>query len=228
MIKVGLVGYGFMGHMHAQCYAATGEAKVVALADVDPAKRAEASEKLGAQTFESIEDLLANINVDIVDICTPTYLHAQHVITAAHAGKDIMCEKPMSLNVESCDQMIDAVKKAGVKLMMGQVIRFWPEYMVIKQMVDSGKYGKVLWLSAQRRTCLPAAWENWFADPEKSGGGVLDLHIHDEDYIAYLIGSPKSVDANGVKGQGGGINAVQVLGRGHKDGAKTIPKVRSN
>jgi len=222
MFKVGVVGYGFMGHMHSQCYNATGDAKVVAIADIDPAKLAEAKEKLGAVGYSSIEDMLASADIDIVDICTPTYLHEQHVIAAANAGKFIMCEKPMSLTLEACDRMIDVVNKTGVTLMMGMLIRFWSEYQVIKELVDSGKYGKVLWLSAQRRSSFPFhAWENWFADPNKSGGAILDLHIHDQDYLLYLLGKPKEIFVLGTKGTGGGINGIQAFGYGYESGAKS-------
>ena len=222
MIKVGLVGYGFMGKMHSQCYEATGEAKVVALADVESDRRDEAKAKLGCETYKSIEDMLASADIDTVDICTPTYLHEEHVVASAEAGKDIMCEKPMSLTLESCDRMIAAVNKVGVKMMIGQVIRFWPEYQVIKKLVDSGKYGKVQWLSA-RRFSPPAnwAWQDWLADPAKSGGGILDLHIHDQDFIAYLIGLPKKIQARAVPGCKGGLESVQALGWGHESGANS-------
>lgn len=222
MIKVGLVGYGFMGHMHAQCYKASGDAQVVAVADVEADKRTEAIEKLGCEVYSSVEEMLASADVDLVDVCTPTYLHEGPVIAAAKAGKDIMCEKPMSLSVESCDRMIDAVNKSGVKFMVGQVIRFWPEYQVVKQIVDSGKYGNILWVSAKRHS-PPAtwAWQGWLYDEAKSGGAILDLHIHDQDYIAYLIGSPKKIDARGSLGQGGGVDVAMALGWEHDGGAKS-------
>lgn len=222
MIKVGLVGYGFMGHMHTQCYEASGDAEIAAVADVEQEKRDEAAAKFGCPTFANVDDMLAACGIDLVDVCTPTYLHECCVIPAAKAGKDIMCEKPMSISVESCDRMIDAVNGADVKMMVGQVIRFWPEYQVLKDIVDSGKYGKVLWLSAKRLSA-PAdwAWQGWLFDPAKSGGGVLDLHIHDQDYVSYLIGSPKMVDARGTEGPGGGIDQVMALGWGHNNGAKS-------
>lgn len=220
MLKVGLVGYGFMGKMHSQCYEATGEAKLTALADVEADRREEAKEKFGCNVYASIEEMLAAEKLDIVDICTPTYLHEECVIKAAAASVNIMCEKPMSLNTESCDRMIAAVEKAGTKFMIGQVIRFWPEYQVIKEVVDSGKYGKVRWVSAKRLS-PPAdwAWQGWLYDPEKSGGALLDLHIHDLDYISYLIGMPATVKAAGIKGSGGGIDTAFTTGIGHKDGA---------
>ena len=222
MIKVGLVGYGFMGKMHSECYQATGEAKVVAVADVEPDRREDAKAKYGCETYESIQRMLASADIDVVDICTPTYLHEEHVAAAAASGRDIMCEKPMSLGVESCDRIIAAVNKAGVKMMVGQVIRFWPEYQVIKELVDSGKHGKVLWLSATRRGAIPTyAWRDWYAEPAKSGGAILDLHIHDLDYISYLVGSPKKVQTRAVPGRKGALDTAMTLGWGHGDGITT-------
>lgn len=222
MIKVGLVGYGFMGHMHAQCYKASGDAKIVAVTDVEQDRRDEAKSKLGCQAYADINDMLASTEIDLVDVCTPTYLHESCVIPAARAGKDIMCEKPMSITLDSCDRMIDAVNSTGVKMMVGQVIRFWPEYQVLKEIVDSGEYGKILWVSAKRLSAPPDwAWQGWLGDPEKSGGGILDLHIHDQDYVSYLIGSPKMIDARGTAGPGGGIDQVMALGWEHNDGAKS-------
>ena len=222
MLKIGLVGYGFIGGMHSSCYAATGKAQVVAVADVEPDRRASAEAALGCQTYASIEDMLSSADIDIVDICTPTYLHRQHAITAAEAGKHILCEKPMALSTEDCDAMIAAANKAGVSMMVGHVIRFWPEYQVVKDIIDSGKYGKVLWLSA-RRLSPPAtwAWQGWLADPAKSGGAIHDLHIHDQDYIEYLIGSPSKVSSIGIPGPKGGFDSAMTLGFDHSSGANS-------
>jgi predicted dehydrogenase len=221
MIKVGLVGYGFMGHMHAQCYEAAG-GKVAAVADVEPEKRKEAEEKLKCFTFPGLQDLLETVDVDLVDVCTPTYLHEEIVTAAAAGGKNIMCEKPMSLTVKSCDRMIKAARKAGVKFMVGQVIRFWPEYRIIKEIVDSGVYGRAEWASARRLSPPPSwAWQGWLLDPARSGGAVLDLHIHDLDYLNWLLGAPKRVLASGAAGPHGGIDSIMTLAWEHESGAKS-------
>jgi predicted dehydrogenase len=207
--------------MHAQCYEAAG-AKVEALADGEPDRRREAAEKLKCATFPSLDELLGSAAVDLVDICTPTYLHEELVLAAARAGRNIMCEKPMSLTVASCDRMIEAVAAAGVAFMTGHVIRFWPEYQVIKEILDSGKYGRVDWVSARRLSPPPTwAWQGWLLDPAKSGGGVLDLHIHDLDYIQWLLGLPKKVQATGAAGPKGGLDSVMTLAWGHASGAKS-------
>lgn len=223
MIKVGLVGYGFMGHMHAQCYEATGRAQIVAVADVEPERRREAKEKLRCATFTSLSEMMNAVDMDMVDICTSTDLHEDMVVAAAKARKHILCEKPMSLTVESCNRMIRAVLKAGVEMMVAHVIRFWPEYQVIKDIVDSGRFGRVEWLSACRLSPPPTwAWQGWLLDPARSGGAVLDLHIHDLDYVAWLIGLPEKVQACGIPGPQGGIDSVLTLAWGYPSGAKSL------
>lgn len=223
MIKVGLAGYGFMGHMHAQCHAATGESRIVALTDGEPDRRREAEDKLHCKTYPTIEEMLAAGGIDMVDICSPTYLHEKMVVAAAADGKPILCEKPMSLTVEACDRMIAAVDRAGVPLMIAQVIRFWPEYRVIKEILQSGRWGRLEWLSARRLSPPPSwAWKGWLLDPSKSGGAVLDLHLHDLDAIAWLAGPPKFVQAIGVPGPQGGIDSVVTLGWGHPSGVKSV------
>ena len=222
MFKIGLVGYGFMGKMHSQCYNATGMAKMVAIADVDPAKRAEAKEKFGCDVYDSVEAMLESAEIDVVDVCTPTYLHEPVVLAAAKAGKHIMCEKPMSISVKSTKKMIQAAEKAGVTFMVAQVIRFWPEYKIIKDMIDSGKYGKVKFMSASRLSGLPIwSWDNWLLDPKRSGGALLDLHIHDIDFFNYVLGFPKSVYAVGVKGPHGSLDTSLTVME-HASGVKSF------
>src|SRR3990170_3600426 len=112
----------------------------------------------------------------------------------AKAGKDIFCEKPLSLSVESCERMLSATKAARVKLMVGHVVRLGPECIILKQVLDSGRLGKPIWASA-RRLSAPAtwAWQGWLQDPKRSGGAVLDLHIHDLDFLAWIMGPPKRI-----------------------------------
>lgn len=222
MIRVGLIGYGFMGKMHAQCYEATGRAGLAAVLDTDENKRREAESKYGCSSYTDLDAMLSDEELDIIDICAPTYLHEEYVVRAAKAGRHILCEKPMSLTVESCDRMIEAADEAGVSFMIAQVIRFWPEYMAIKEMVDSGKYGRVLWITCRRFSQTATwSWDNWMLDPVRSGGAVLDLHIHDLDYISYLIGPPKKIVSSGTRGSGGGVDSVFTMGLEHESGARS-------
>jgi predicted dehydrogenase len=221
MVKVGLVGLGFMGGTHAQCHAAIPNAQLAAVCDVEEDRCTKFAETYDATPYASLEEMLKS-DIDAVDICLPTYLHKEAVVKAAAAGKHILCEKPMAMTGAECDEMIAAVKKAGVQFMVGHVIRFWPEYTVIKKMLDSGKLGKVLWSSATRVSPPPTwSWREWLFDPKLSGGAVLDLHIHDLDFLAWVFGKPKAISASGVKTKTGALDSVFTTMTGHENGIVT-------
>jgi len=223
MVRVGLAGLGFMGGTHAQCHAALPNSQLVAIADPEPDRRKQFADTYNAKPYASVEEMVADANIDVVDICMPTYLHRQAVEAAASARKHILCEKPMSLTAADCDAMIAAVQKAGVKFMVGHVIRFWPEYTVIKQILDSGRYGRIKWASATRLSPPPTwAWKDWLFDEKLSGGAVLDLHIHDLDLLAWILGMPKAVSAAGMNGKGGALDNVWTTMTGHANGGVTF------
>lgn len=218
MVRVGLAGLGFMGGTHAQCHAALPNAELAAVCDVEEDRRNKFAEMYDAKPFASLDEMLAS-DIDMVDICLPTYLHRETVVAAAAAKKHILCEKPMALTGAECDGMMDAVKKAGVHFMVAHVIRFWPEYQVIKQMLDSADMGKIRWMSGTRLSPPPTwSWQEWIFDPKLSGGAVLDLHIHDLDFFAWVLGRPKALYASGVKSAKGALDSVFTTTTGHAKG----------
>lgn len=219
MVRVGLAGLGFMGGTHAQCHAALPNAQLVAVCDPEPDRRKQFADTYGAKAFASVKEMVS-ADIDMVDICMPTYLHREAVETAAAAKKHILCEKPMALTAADCDAMIAATKNAGVNFMVADVIRFWPEYAVIKQILDSGRYGKIRWASANRVSPPPSwSWKEWLFDGKLSGGAVLDLHIHDLDFLAWIMGMPKTVFAAGVASKRGGLDNVWTTTTGYPNGA---------
>jgi predicted dehydrogenase len=198
-----------MGWFHAARYVQLPNATLVAIADVTP-ERLEAKEAIqgnmpgAAQAFDfsavaryaEAADLIVEADVDVVDVCLPTYLHARYAIQALEAGRHVLCEKPMALTVADADRMIAAAQQADRRLMIAQCIRFWPEYLFLKQCVQEQPFGKLRSLNMFRMGGRPIwSWENWFLDPERSGGMVLDLHIHDVDYVNDLLGIPDDVQA---------------------------------
>lgn len=218
MIRVGLAGLGFMGGTHAQCHAAIPNADLAAVCDPEEDRRTKFADMYGATPYASLDEMLSS-DIDMVDICMPTYLHRRAVEAAAAAKKHVLCEKPMALTPADCDAMIAATQKAGVEFMTGHVIRFWPEYAVVKQILDSGKMGSILWLSATRLSPPPTwSWREWIFDPKLSGGAVLDLHIHDLDFIAWVLGRPKTIHAGGVKTNKGALDTVFTTTTGHPEG----------
>ncbi len=200
-IRVGILGLGMMGKFHHDTYAKVKGARVEAICEVDPKKRqgiighgfGEINvSKL--RVYSQAEALFADPALDMIDVCLPTYLHAKYTVAALKAGKHVVCEKPMARTSAEAKTMIEAAKKSGKQLFVAQCIRFWPSYAKARELVMSGKYGKVLTARFCRMSGLPAwSWENWLHDPAKSGRAALDLHIHDVDFVQYLFGKPKSV-----------------------------------
>lgn len=207
MLRSAIIGTGFIGNAHATAYKNMDNAQLVAIVDVDEEKGRKAAEDFDCKYYKDAEEMLQAEEVDIVDICLPTFLHEQYVLLAARYKKHILCEKPVTLSLESMDRMLAAVKEAGVRFMVAQVVRFWPEYIKIKEMYDAGDFGDVRMVYANRIAQHPN-WTQWHRDPGKSGGGLFDLHLHDIDFVQYLFGKVKSVYAVGKASETGCWNFV--------------------
>lgn len=201
MVRVGIVGCGFMGTMHANVYSVLEGASLVGAWDRKPERAADFVGKWGGVAFPSFEALVEG--VDVVDVCLPTHRHAEHSVQACRAGRHVMCEKPIALSLDDADAMAAAARENGVKMMVGHCIRFWPEYQELKRVCESGELGKLTTLNLTRYGAFPAyTVDLWAADPKKAGGG-LDMHIHDTDFALWLLGSPRSVIAHGSKDERG-------------------------
>ena len=198
MIRVGLCGAGFMGTMHAACYAGIPDVRIVAIADVQPDKAQALAAKHGAAVYLTARELISKASVDVVDICLPTYMHCDHALLVAKRGLDCLCEKPIARDPAQANRMVKAVRAAKIKFMVGHVIRFWPEYQVLKRYADEKPLGPLASLALRRFAEMPVGWKEWFRKPALSGGALLDLHIHDADYVLYLLGKPKGLDSVGA------------------------------
>ncbi len=211
MIKIGIVGMGGMGWFHASRYFQIPGARLAAIADIHPGRlearlpielniqnQATIPDLSGIQRYPDARHLIAEADVDVVDVCLPSYLHAQYAIEALNAGKHVLCEKPMALSLVDADQMIDSANKSGRKLMIAHCIRFWPEYHLLKDMISQGTCGRLLSLNLERIGGKPIGWgwNNWFLDPALSGGSMFDLHIHDVDFVNYLLSSPTTIQVS--------------------------------
>jgi len=206
MKKIAIVGMGFMGTMHAQIYKQLRDATLVAVVDKRQAKARQALAKLGIQApvFGTFEAMLRVCNVDAVDICLPTDLHARFALAAIAAGKHVFCEKPLALTKADGKKIAEAAGKAGVFFQVGQCIRFWPEYMALEAFVKSRRAGRLLSLSLQRRAGRPTySAGDWLNDGGRSGGAALDLHIHDTDFVHHLLGAPDAVTSTGTRDKSG-------------------------
>lgn len=206
-LNVAIVGFGFMGRTHFGAWKKTPCAKVAAICDSNLSQLSRkvagngndadlTTDFKGVAVVESFDELLARGGFDVVDLTLPTPLHPALVKKALASGCHVLCEKPMALDVKSCNAMIAAAAKSRGKLMIAQCLRFAPAVKYLHDVVASGKYGKVVGASFDRASMLPgwgAGGKSWFLDEEVSGGVLLDLHIHDVDFINWTFGRPKSV-----------------------------------
>jgi len=209
-------------------------AGVVAVCDVNPnieqdTKRAvgnvgEAEEAIDFNRltlYTDFEKMLKDAKLDAVSITLPTYLHADFSVKALQAGLNVLCEKPMALNVQDCRRMIAQANRSGKVLQIGHCIRFWPEYAKAKEIVDGGRYGKVIAATFQRLGAAPAwSTDNWLIDEKRSGGIALDLHIHDTDFVQYLFEMPSAVSSFGATGLNGEL--LHIVTQYHYDEDKVV------
>ena len=195
MIGVGLVGCGGMGTDLARNMAKLEGARLLAAYDsnLDAAKKVTA--ELGGDVCSQYGQLLGRADIDAVIVATPGYLHAQHVKEAAAAAKHVFCEKPLALSLRDCDDMIRACRKARVKLMVGQVLRLLPLFKESARIVRE-QLGKPVAMSTTRI----GGWgyrEGWRSRLETCGGSLLEVNVHEFDYMRYVLGEPVEAFAYG-------------------------------
>jgi predicted dehydrogenase len=220
MLKLGLIGLGFMGMTHLQNYERLRseglQLQVVAVCDTDEEKLKGRSDSGNIDTadsalnmdtyrqYTSIEEMLDNESLDAVDITLPTYLHKEAAVMCLNRGLHVLCEKPMALHEHECDEMIHAARANGKQLLIGQCLRFWPAYEYARATIESGRYGKPTGGYFFRGGGTPT-WASWLTKKELSGGALMDMHVHDTDMIHWLYGKPTSVSCLGrniVEGSG--------------------------
>ena len=161
-------------------------------------KEKEKVEKSGKDipVYASLEEMLEKENLDILDICTPSYLHADMAVYALSKGVHVISEKPMVLNTEDGRRVIEAAKKSGKKYMVAHVVRFMKPYEYLKKIIDENRYGKITHLIMNRLSGIPEwSWEDWMRAEEKSGLVAIDLSVHDVDFMQSVFGQPKEISS---------------------------------
>lgn len=211
MIRVAMIGFGGIANAaHFPPYKkleSEGKARLVAVCDIDEARfHGKAKINIG-ESAEGLEKsftpytdwrkMLAAETVDMVDICLPTFLHAEVATEVLSMGYPVLSEKPMALNFAECQKMLEASQKSGKKLMIGQCLRFSNNYNFLKKAIEENTFGKLRTGIFRRFSAPPLwGWQNWYMDIQKSGGALQDLHIHDVDMIRYLLGEPQAVSCD--------------------------------
>lgn len=207
MLRAGMIGFGGIAQAHKNGYKKLekdGIAKLVAVQDIRKEAfegKVEINLKLenGEQPsdihfYTDLEEMLANEQLDYIDICVPTYLHKGLAIKMLRRGYPVISEKPMALTYADCQEMLAAERESGKPLMVAQCLRFFPEYVFLKECLEKGTYGRVQAAYFNRESAMPVwGWENWFMDYNKAGGVITDMHIHDIDMVRWLFGEPEAV-----------------------------------
>ncbi len=222
MVRIGIVGIGFMGWTHF-----SGAMKFTEAGHITGSKLkggavtaicARSAEKLigdwrsiqgnfgprGAKldltdigAYDNYREMIKDPDIDLIDICLPNDQHEQVVIDALEAGKHVLVEKPIALDPKSADRMVATAKKTGRLLMVAQVLPFFPEFKFAAEAIASGKYGK-LRAAHFRRVISPPKWSGDMSDFRKLGGWGIDLHIHDNHFISLACGAPQQVFSRGI------------------------------
>ncbi len=191
MLKVGVVGVGGISMAHIPAWEAMEDVELIALCDI---REERLSQFAGKHLYTDFDEMLEKEDLDILDICLPTFLHVEHAVKAMERGIHVLCEKPVSLKEEDVEKVYSCARKNGVKFMVAQLLRFMPEYDLLKQIVDSGRYGRVLSGSMSRLGGIPKwSWDGWMGDEARSGLVPFDLHIHDLDFLVYAFGAPEKM-----------------------------------
>ena len=202
MLRVGMVGMGGISQSHRKAWLQMPDVKLAAVCDVRSDKVEEAAAETGAKAYTDFGAMLASERLDILDICLPTFLHASHAIEALNRGIHVVTEKPVSLDRADVARIYDAARANDRRFMVAQVLRFWREYMALKEAIDTGKYGKLLSGSMSRLGNTPKwSWENWMRDVDRSGLVPYDLHIHDLDFLVYALGKPLNTVCHRARGE---------------------------
>jgi predicted dehydrogenase len=200
LMRLAIVGFGFMGGVHLKAATSVPSVEVSAVVSRKPPESS-------VKHYTKLQDALADASIDAVDLCLPTDMHESATIAALRSGKHVLVEKPMALDVESCQRMIAEAERAGKILMVAHVLRFFPAYRALQSAVDHRELGSIR-AAAFRRRCAQPGWSDWITHKTRSGGGAFDLLIHDVDMALRLFGAPSAISATGYEDARAGIDFV--------------------
>jgi predicted dehydrogenase len=193
-MRLGLLGSGMMGRQHLSALATLPDVTVVT----------RSSEPYVSTVFSDRESfyrtVIASPDLDAIDICLPTRMHPWVAIAALEAGKHVICEKPLALNLSECSRILDAARNSGRIFMMAHVVRFFPAYRMLAQAIRNQQFGPLRSIHFKRWSAIPA-WSDWLACQTESGGAILDLLIHDFDQSIWLLGMPNRVFAEPIESE---------------------------
>lgn len=238
MIRVGVIGLGMMGRTHLDVYAERDDVEVVAISDRNRDKlegKTQAAGNIEGQAQGGFDlstcthylepaELIADDRVDLVDVCLPTPMHLPLGQAVLEAGQHLLMEKPLARNYADAIALAEAAERAhgdsGALAMPAMCMRFWPGWTWLKQAVGAGTLGSLKSLHLHRVTSHPPG--RFYRDHEANGGGILDLHLHDTDFVCWLLGAPSAVSTTGHAGESQGIDYITTQYRYAEPGAPVV------
>src|SRR5262249_23364813 len=211
MLRVGILGAGFMGSTHARAFHSLPDVEVAGIYAHSDRRAQPLAEELGTTWTNERDRLVLDEAIDAIDVCLPTPEHRPATEAAIAAGKHVLLEKPIALTIGDADALVQLGESTERVFMIAHVLRFWPEYVELQRLAAGGQYGNALSGLAYRRQPFPA-WSTLFAQSQLTGGAVIDMMIHDYDALNWVFGTPRSVTATGIKNvRSAGWDQVQVL-----------------
>ncbi len=220
MVKVGIIGFGFMGKTHFAAYQSDPRARVLGLMSINPESfqddsagnitgQGQLADYSSATIHNTIEELLEDDDIEAISICTPTHLHTEIACQAIKKGKHVLIEKPLCSSWTEAQEVLSHVEAhPEVVCMPAMCMRFWPGWTWLKDQVEQENYGSVWSATFTRLGSAPLWGDGFYQDANRCGGAILDLHIHDVDFIRYCFGDPQRVHAHGRLGPSGGVDHV--------------------
>jgi len=219
-LRVGVIGLGMMGQTHLDVYSQMEDVELVAVADQDESRLFGATQAQGniqgqaqgqvdlshVQRFSDGYELIESADVDLVDVCVGTNLHLSMAKAVLLKGRHLMVEKPAARTYAQGLELVALAQASQSFVMLGMCLRYWPAWVHLKKVIDSKKYGNLRSLHCERLTSFPEG--DFYHSSEQCGGALLDLHIHDVDFIRHCLGRPKDVFSRGNIGLSGGIDHV--------------------
>jgi len=214
MLKIGLLGAGMIGNIHIDGFSSVNSkiARYTTVCDIDERKRNKCAQKHGLRVFADVDEMIADPDIDVVDLCLPSYMHEEFAVKIACARKHVLIEKPIAFTLEAAHNIFTAAHKNNVRMMVAQVLRFWPEYVKIKEIYDSGELGEIITVYAARLGQM-GNWADWLKYPDKSGETLMNLTQHDIDFLHYMLGNSVSVYSAGNRDSKNNYNDVMNIFR---------------
>jgi predicted dehydrogenase len=222
-INIAVTGLGFMGITHLKAYQKIPNARIVAVCDsVRIPENSQLTNIAGnfdlgdsikldfskIKKYRDFNDLIADPEIDLIDLCVPTVQHHTLAVAALNSGKHVVCEKPMARTSKLAWEMVNAAKQNNKLLIPAMCMRFWPEWQWLKSVIDENKFGRVISAHFSRYSEAPSWSREIYLNGTQSGGALLDLHIHDTDFVQFCFGQPKAVFSTGIKGPSGSFDHV--------------------